>query len=103
MKSAKDLFEELGFELAHDDICEIRGRDFGSIEYRKYEDDEQGTGDRHYVSVSFNAYHRWYTVYEHYGWAELVTLEAEDTWADVDMDLLKAIFQQCYELGWIEL
>lgn len=71
--SAKEMFEELEFEC-----FEIKGQIYYYMEFRDYGDDTFDLG------VKFN-------------------LSTQEIFCDLDigMDLLKAINQQCKELGWI--
>lgn len=77
MKSAKEMFEDLGYEYSFDNR-----RDEFVIHYWK----DQDTLDWKHICF-----------YEH-------TYEADEKWESmsVDMPTFKAIKKQCEELGWLD-
>lgn len=72
--TAKEMFEELGYEL--DSTYEIDGHLFYCKDYRKIDFDLKRKDFYKYTSGGFRS--------------------------PIDMDLLKAIHQQCKELGWLD-
>ena len=79
MKSAKEMFEKLGYKYTESDYCIQYSTNIDTTDYSEY----------HYVT--FEKATITYTA----------RLGFYDTFA-IDMPTLKAINKQCEELGWLE-
>lgn len=83
MKSAKEMFEELGFEYIEllPNICEgIACFKITSCEH---------------ISINFYKKTKFFLLHS-------CNSDGDLTMSNIDMDLLKAINKQCEELGWLE-